>query len=89
VAAGVAKPGNSYPSVYIVGTANGDTAYGVYRCDNMTGVSGDTTTCIWQKLDNLKKVDCSSITCIKADPEIWGKFYVVTGDNGYIVGQVS
>ena len=89
VAAGVPRPGNSYPSIYIVGVANGDTYGGVYRCDNMTGIASDTTTCIWQKLDNLKKADCSSITYITADPEIYGKFYLVTGDNGYVIGYLT
>jgi hypothetical protein len=86
VCAGPNAVGASYPSIYMYGLANGNVFpnFALYRCDNMTGVSGDTTACIWKELPNMIKVDCSSITGLTPDYDIPGRIYILTGDEGYM-----
>ncbi len=90
VAVGPAKPGSSYPTIYIFGQLNASNTfqYSVYRC---TDFNSATFTGTWVDIGaNLKKVECTSWRGgLTADPDNWSKFYMGSSDNGYVVGSSS
>ena len=87
VAFGKAKPGNTYPAIYITGnTADWPNPLNVYRCDDFDGT---TTTMHWTALSNINLISCDGSRCLAADPEVYGTVYIGTGSSGYIVGSMT
>ena len=87
VAFGKAKPGNTYPAIYITGnTADWPNPMNVYRCDDFDGT---TTTMHWTALNNINLISCDSSRCLAADPEVYGTVYIGTGSSGYVVGSMT
>ena len=87
VAFGKAKPGNTYPAIYITGnTADWPNPMNVYRCDDFDGA---TTTMHWTALTNINLVTCEPSRCLAGDPEVYGTVYIGTASSGYLVGTLS
>jgi hypothetical protein len=87
VAIGKAKPGNSYPTVYIAGSLRGfPYDWGVYRSDNAR--ADGTTQMTWTRLDHIKYVNCEGARCLSADPDEYGTVYVGHSSSGYSVGKL-
>lgn len=80
VSVGKAATGQSYPAVFIVGRANGDSSLGIYRSDN-GGVS-------WTRInDSQHQFGLGSIHDFCADPRVFGRVYFGTEGRGIIYGQ--
>ena len=81
---GLAKPGNNFPSVYLVGYLSG--AYGIYRGDgnlsNWQAGANTGATVTWIKIGDYPLNSASLIRSICGDNNVWGKCYVATESNG-------
>ena len=87
VAFGKAKPGNTYPAIYISGNvADWPNPMNVYRCDDFDGT---TTNMHWTPLNNMNLVCCDGSRCLAGDPEVYGTVFIGTGSSGYLVGTIS
>ena len=69
---GAAAPGQTYPSIYIVGYVNN--VYGVWQSTN-TGQS-------WTQIGTQPAGELNSITTISGDPNVFGQVYVGFGNGG-------
>jgi hypothetical protein len=91
VAVGPAAPGASYPAIYIIAqmAGNGTFTFSIYRCTNFDPNNPNTGT--WTDVGaKLKNINCENLEGgIYADPEIYGKIYVVSADTGYMVGSIT
>jgi hypothetical protein len=87
VAFGKAKPGNTYPAIYISGNvADWPNPMNVYRCDNFDGA---TTNLHWIPLNNMNLVCCDGSRCLAGDPDVYGTVYIGTASSGYLVGTIT
>ncbi len=86
-AVGPAKPGSSYPTVYIFGQLDpvNTFQYSLYRCTDWNPI---TFTGTWVDIGaNLKKIECSNFRGgITADPDNWSNIFLASSDNGYVKG---
>ncbi len=91
VACGPAAPGATYPAIYIIGqTAGGGTFdYSIFRCINFDPNNPNSGT--WVDIGaRAKRIDCESLEGgIYADPEVYGKIYILSADTGYMVGSLT
>jgi hypothetical protein len=87
VACGKAKPGNSYPSVYMIGKANGDTIPGVYRSDDFTATMTGAVT--WTLLTTAPAGSLDGPHTISADQDTYGTVYIGFGASGYAYGKLQ
>lgn len=81
VAAGIAKPGNSYPAIYVWGSPTGSFPFGFYRSDDATAACNTTLT--WTHLTDAPYGNIDYITNIIADQDTYGTFYFGTAGGGY------
>jgi len=72
---GAAKPGNSYPAIYIVGWVGTSPVWGLWRSDDQ----GRT----WVKLDTWPAGSLDQISAISGDPNVWNKVYIGFRGSGY------
>ena len=87
VAIGKAKPGSSYPAVYIAGSLRAfPYDWGVYRSDNARADGSPQMT--WTRLDHIKYVNCEGSRCMSADPDEYGTVYIGHSSSGYSVGKL-
>jgi hypothetical protein len=87
VAVGKAKPGASYPSIFLYGKANGDTATGYYRCDDFDP-NHPTTSGTWQLLTNYPAGSLDTPSGMAGDLDTWGTLYIGMQSTGYIYGAI-
>ena len=88
VAVGKAKPGNSYPAVYIAGSLVGfPNNFGIFRSDDVP--SNGAVTMTWTRLDHIRFVNCNGSRCLAGDMETYGTVYVGNESSGYCVGRIS
>ena len=88
VAVGKAKPGNSYPAVYIAGSLVGfPNNFGIFRSDDVP--SNGSVTMTWTRLDHIRFVNCNGSRCLAGDMETYGTVYVGNESSGYCVGKIS
>ena len=70
---GAAAPGQSYPSIYIVGWVNN--VYGIWQSDNNAQS--------WTQIGTYPKGDLDLIQTISGDPNTYGQVYVGFSGSGY------
>ena len=87
VALGKAKPGNSYPSIFLYGTCNSDTSPGLYRCDNFNP-SNPIATVTWTLLSDMTNVSLDFPWSISGDLDTYGTVYVGYSASGYAWGHL-
>jgi hypothetical protein len=76
---GKAAPGNSYPAVYIVGTANN--LKGIYRSDD----AGST----WVRINDDLHQFGNAGAAITGDPRVYGRVYLATNGRGIVLGEIT
>ena len=70
---GAAAPGQTYPSIYIVGYVNN--VYGVWQSTNKAQS--------WTQLGTIPAGELDTITTISGDPNVFGRVYVGFSGGGY------
>jgi photosystem II stability/assembly factor-like uncharacterized protein len=80
VGVGAAKPGNSYPAVYVGGTVNG--VNGFFRCDDIT-----VATPVWTIISDLSH-NYGWVTVIQGDSQLYGRLYVGANGRGILYGDI-
>ena len=70
---GAPAPGQTYPSIYIVGDVNG--VYGIWQSNN------DAHS--WLQIGTYPESSLDNITTISGDPNIYGQVYIGFGGSGY------
>ena len=70
---GAPAPGQSYPSIYIVGWVNN--VYGIWQSTNNAQS--------WTQIGTYPDSSLDQITTISGDPNIYGQVYVGFGGSGY------
>jgi photosystem II stability/assembly factor-like uncharacterized protein len=80
VGVGMAKPGNSYPAVFVGGTVGG--INGFFRCDDITA-----PTPVWTLISDLAH-NYGYVTVIQGDPQVYGRLYVGANGRGVLYADI-
>jgi len=89
---GRAKPGNSYPTIYVLGWYNGD--YGLWKStdDANHGNSGASASCTggntWTKMPTWPSYSALGFNDIEGDPFVYGQVYGSSG-RGVFTGMFN
>ncbi len=76
---GRAAPGQTHPTVYLVGTVNG--TYGFFRCDDGVGTA-------WTRVNDNQHQFGSPSFCA-GDEQVYGRIYLGTNGRGILYGDLA
>jgi hypothetical protein len=82
---GMAAPGQTNPTMYIVGYVND--VFGIWRSTNATNPTVTTPT--WVNLGTDPTGELDQITTISGDMNVYGQVYVGTAGGGYMYGTID
>lgn len=75
VGIGTPKPGNTYPTIYIVGWVGWTPTWGIWRSDDQCST--------WTQLDTWPAGSMDQVTTITGDPNSWNRLYIGFTGSGY------
>jgi hypothetical protein len=88
---GAPKPGNAYPSVFIIGWVKlvGTYTFGIWRSDNFDGTLAGDANVTWTNVGTLARGWLDMPTCMAGDPNRWGRFIVGHQGSSFAIGQID